>query len=265
MRKIVNKIISEIRLRVKGRPLFKRDWIEFKRQAAAESDGGAAFPVTKFRRFYGDRFSAAGALGGYFWQDFITAKKIFKANPERHIDIGSRIDGFVTHVASFRKIEILDIRPLGNLDENMIFRQVDLMDMPEDLENCCDSVSTLHAVEHFGLGRYGDPVDYNGHIKAIRNITRILKPGGTLYFGGPIGRQKIEFHAHRIFSPAYLWSLFKRNYEFVSFSHYEHVTGSFSENTVIPGSPAEPDFTGFEFEVPGVAVFELRKKQEPTK
>jgi hypothetical protein len=35
---------------------------------------------------------------------------IHKLNPVRHIDIGSRIDGFVANVAAFRKIEVLDVR-----------------------------------------------------------------------------------------------------------------------------------------------------------
>jgi len=260
----LSNVMSAIRWRFKGLRPFLRDWREFKRQAAAEPDGGAAFPITRFRPFLADRFAKAGAFGGgYFWQDFIAAKKIFKSNPGRHIDIGSRIDGFVAHVASFRKIEILDIRPLETLDSNIVFRQADLMNMPADLESCCDSISTLHAVEHFGLGRYGDPVDFNGHIKAIRNITRMLKPGGTLYFGSPIGRQRIEFNAHRIFSPVYLWKIFKPDYDFVSFSIYNAAKNEYGENIPVPESSLGPDFS--KFEIPGVAVFELRKKKEADK
>ena len=29
--------------------------------------------------------------------------------------------------------------------------------LPDTLVECCDSLSCLHALEHFGLGRYGDP------------------------------------------------------------------------------------------------------------
>ena len=48
----------------------------------------------------------------YFWQDLIVARKIFEANPSRHVDVGSRVDGFVAHIASFREIEVLDVRPI---------------------------------------------------------------------------------------------------------------------------------------------------------
>ena len=40
-----------------------------------------------------------------------------------------------------------------------------------------DSISCLHAIEHFGLGRYGDPVDVLGHVKALDNIRKALTPG----------------------------------------------------------------------------------------
>ena len=46
----------------------------------------------------------------YFYQDLLVASYIFKNKPTTHIDIGSRIDGFVANVASFRKIEIFDLR-----------------------------------------------------------------------------------------------------------------------------------------------------------
>ena len=35
--------------------------------------------------------------------------EIFGENPPRHIDIGSRVDGFVAHVAAFRKIEAVGV------------------------------------------------------------------------------------------------------------------------------------------------------------
>jgi hypothetical protein len=38
------------------------------------------------------------------------------------------------------------------------------MKLHEDMINCCDSISSLHAIEHFGLGRYGDTIDVNGHL-----------------------------------------------------------------------------------------------------
>ena len=40
------------------------------------------------------------------------------------------------------------------------------------------SISCLHAVEHVGLGRYGDPIDPEGCFTAMRELGRVVSPGG---------------------------------------------------------------------------------------
>ena len=58
-----------------------------------------------------DRFEESGAARGhYFHQDLLVAQRIFDSAPARHVDMGSRIDGFVAHVASFREPEQRDLR-----------------------------------------------------------------------------------------------------------------------------------------------------------
>jgi hypothetical protein len=109
------------------------------------------------------------------------------------------------------------------------------MELPEDLLNSTDSISTLHAIEHFGLGRYGDPIDYWGYLKAIKNITLMLKQGGTLYFSVPIGPQRIEFNAHRVFSLAYLKQLLSEEYTISSFSFVDD-SGEFHEEITLTDS-----------------------------
>lgn len=46
----------------------------------------------------------------------------------------------------------------------------------------------------------------------------MLKSGGMFYFSTPIGEQRIEFNAHRVFSVGFLLSLFTDDYELKSFS-----------------------------------------------
>ena len=173
--------------------------------AAWKKSGGTITKTYKILDDFGE--SAGVARGHYFHQDLLVAKLINDAAPERHIDIGSRIDGFVAHVAAFRPIEIIDIRPLGNVvHNNMSFIQHDLMTTPgNDLKT--DSISCLHAIEHFGLGRYGDPVDPEGHLKGFENIVSMLRPGGQLYISFPIADQdEVHFNAHRIFSPTSIYN-----------------------------------------------------------
>ncbi len=60
-----------------------------------------------------DWYEDAGATRSeYFWQDLLVARKIFEANPKKHVDIGSRVDGFAAHVASFRDIEVFDVKSI---------------------------------------------------------------------------------------------------------------------------------------------------------
>lgn len=144
---------------------------------------------------------AGNARGHYFHQDLVVAADIFRRNPERHIDVGSRIDGFVAHVAAFRAIEVLDVRPLPPSEHpNILFRQADLMGEVE--AEITESLSCLHALEHFGLGRYGDPITPHGHEDGVANLITMLKPDGTLYISFPIGKaDEVHFNAHRVFDP----------------------------------------------------------------
>jgi hypothetical protein len=127
-------------------------------------------------------------------------------DPSVHLDIGSRVDGFVAHVASFREIEILDVRPISTKIPGVTFVQADLMEPivsigNKDAKGYCDSLSCLHTIEHFGLGRYGDNIDVDGYKKGIANMAPLLKSGGKLYLSAPIGVERVEFNANRIFNP----------------------------------------------------------------
>ena len=143
-------------------PAFLQEYRKFKRQANLLSPD---FPFGNFHPCFEDRSQESGtASGHYFHQDLLVAGKIFKNNPIKHVDIGSRMDGFISHVASFREIEFFDIRKLTNTIDNIKFVQADLMNDNFKIVDYCDSISCLHALEHFGLGRYGDRIDCQGHI-----------------------------------------------------------------------------------------------------
>lgn len=149
-----------------------------------------------------DRYQEGGSTKDeYFIQDLQVARWIYQANPVKHVDIGSRIDGFVTHVASFREIEVFDIRPVSSTIPGIHFKQADLMKSSQSWNNYCDSLSCLHALEHFGLGRYGDPIDPMGYQSGLNNMANILQSGGLFYLSVPIGIERVEFNAQRIVDP----------------------------------------------------------------
>ena len=144
----------------------------------------------------------AGSLGYYFWQDLWAARKIFQAGPSEHYDIGSRVDGFIAHVLSFMPVTMIDIRPLPQKVAGLKFIQADATNLDGIADNSIVSLSSLCAPEHFGLGRYGDPIDPEACFAAMRSMQRVLAPGGRLYIAVPVGdRSGVAFNAHRIFEP----------------------------------------------------------------
>lgn len=234
-----------------GLPRYISDLNKFRAIKSKES----TFKFSKWYPILNDWNDEAGnARGHYFHQDLYVAQKIFKNNPRKHIDIGSRVDGFVAHVASFREIEIIDIRVLDSTIENVIFRQADLMVLPEDLIDYTDSISCLHALEHFGLGRYGDPLDYYGYLKGLSSIAKILKTEGKFYFSVPIGEQRIEFNAHRVFSVAYLIQILSDEFRIESFS-FVNDNGDLIKNPLLDPILTENSF-GCNY---GCGIFELVK------
>ena len=88
-------------------PKFSRFIREKRAFITAGGEISSIFPV------FSDYESNAGShKGHYFHQDLVVAQQIYSKNPKRHLDIGSRIDGFVAHVATFRQIDVLDVRDL---------------------------------------------------------------------------------------------------------------------------------------------------------
>jgi hypothetical protein len=252
----------QLRLFVKGTPVcvylknlpaFLKGYREIKNQAARAK---ADFPFGKLYPCLEDAKNESGvASGHYFHQDLLVASRVFKNNPIKHVDIGSRIDGLVAHIASFREIEVLDIRELSNTIANIHFRRFNLIDKNFNLKDYCDSVSCLHALEHFGLGRYGDEIDYSGHLTGWNNIYKMLKKGGKLYFSVPIGPQRIEFNAHRVFSVKYLLDLIGSSYKIDSFSYVDD-DGNLYSNVALEERSIDNNFSCLY----GCGIFELSKK-----
>jgi len=153
-----------------------------------------------------DRYEEGGAIKNeYFWQDLLVARAIHDKNPIKHVDVGSRVDGFIAHVASFRECEVFDVRPIRAMVPGLVFKEADLMDsssLPIVPGGYCDSLSCLHAIEHFGLGRYGDPINPIGYQRGIANMAKLLQPGGTFYLSTPIGQERVEFNANWVFAPS---------------------------------------------------------------
>lgn len=180
-------------------PRYLRDLSKYKRLARSAD---SRVPLTTLLPVLGEHRDYAGeASGHYFYQDIWAARRIYARRPAEHIDVGSRIDGFVAHLLTFMPVTVVDIRPLTSSLTDLRFVQSDATRLEAFEADTIESISSLHAVEHFGLGRYGDPIDPDACFSAMRALCRVLRPGGHLYLSVPIGNERVEFNAHRVLQP----------------------------------------------------------------
>lgn len=145
-----------------------------------------------------DRVTSTPFDQHYTYHPAWAARILAHTNPAEHIDISS-ILSFCTIVSAFVPVKFYDYRPaklgLANLDSDF----ADLKQLPFE-DNSILSLSCMHTVEHVGLGRYGDELDPEGDIKAIKELKRVTAIGGNLLFVTPVGQPKLAFNAHRIYS-----------------------------------------------------------------
>ncbi|MEL6124316.1 MAG: DUF268 domain-containing protein [Bacteroidota bacterium] len=243
--------LKHLSVNVRNLPMFLKDYMRLKKLRGNDADFPFVFPKAMLR----DRTDEGGTMKGhYFHQDLYIAQIIHDRNPKVHLDIGSRVDGFVAHVASYRKIKIMDIRPIKSTVKNIEFFQGDIMSSEMLERGQYESISCLHVIEHMGLGRYGDDIDYNGHRKALNTIYEMLVSGGIFYFSTPIGRQRIEFNAHRVFGLDYLLEYFEGKYKILSFAYVDDSGDLHSE--VELSSELVSNNANCKF---GCGIFELQK------
>lgn len=134
----------------------------------------------------------------YVYHTSWAARCLAKSMPVKHIDISSSLY-FAGLCSAFVDMEFYDFRPADLRLSNLKCASADLNNLHFE-SNSIKSLSCMHTVEHIGLGRYGDPLDPDGDLKAIQELKRVLAPGGNLFFVVPIGQPRIEFNAHRIYS-----------------------------------------------------------------
>ncbi|WP_373032460.1 DUF268 domain-containing protein [Sulfurovum sp.] len=154
-----------------------------------------------------DKSKTTGFDKHYVYHTAWAARKLQEISPKEHIDISSLLY-FSTIVSAFIPIRFYDFRPAHIELDNLHCEHADVTALPFE-DNSINSLSCMHVVEHIGLGRYGDPIDINGDLKAISELKRVLSRKGSLLFVVPIGLPKIMFNAHRIYSYDQICSYFE--------------------------------------------------------
>ncbi|MGB8815781.1 MAG: DUF268 domain-containing protein [Minisyncoccia bacterium] len=144
----------------------------------------------------------------YIYHTSWAARKVKEINPKKHTDISSSLY-FSGILSAFIPVDFYDYRPAELNLSQLKSGHVDLVKLPFT-DNSIYSLSCMHTIEHIGLGRYGDPIDPEGDLKAINEIKRVLAKEGSLLFVVPIGNPKIEYNAHRIYSYDQVLSYFQK-------------------------------------------------------
>ena len=181
----------------KRRQLFGKEFATFK-DVSQRPDARFSMDWDDINPQLDDRTSTTGFDRHYVYHPAWAARVLSESKPDIHVDISSTLN-FCAIVSAFVPIKFYDYR-LANLALSKLYTgKVDLMQLPFE-DNSIQSLSCMHVIEHIGLGRYGDPLDYEGDLKAIKELQRVLAPGGNLLFVVPIGKPKIAFNAHRIYS-----------------------------------------------------------------
>jgi len=182
---------------IQGFPSFLRDWRHYSK---SNSHISLQIHLKDLYPVLNNRTAGAAKIDPhYFFQDLWAARRIFQKQPKAHVDVGSRIDGFIAHLLTFMPVTIVDIRPSPLSMDGLSFIQDDATELRMFADGSVTSLSSLHAAEHFGLGRYSDPIDPSGSFKFMRSLSRVLGHGGRLYFSVPIGYERVEFNAQRVF------------------------------------------------------------------
>ncbi|MEJ7913684.1 MAG: DUF268 domain-containing protein [Chitinophagaceae bacterium] len=134
----------------------------------------------------------------YTYHPAWAARRIVVNRPSFHVDISS-ILSFGTMLSSSVPVKFYDYRPASINLPGYEAHFGDLMALPFE-DNTVSSLSCMHTIEHIGLGRYGDVLDVDGDLKGIAELKRVLSINGDLYFVTPVGKPRIEFNAHRVYS-----------------------------------------------------------------
>jgi SAM-dependent methyltransferase len=156
--------------------------------------------------------------------------------PRKVLDVGSYRD-FVLGVAAAHDVTTFDVRPGPKICANETVIAGDARGL-SFADGEFDAVISLSSIEHFGLGRYGDAFDLQGDRKGLKEMARVLKPGGVLIFSTTLttGRPCLVFNLHRIYNRDMLHA-FCRPLVCRREAFFSHRYGSFCELSEVSSKP----------------------------
>ena len=180
-------------------------------------------PIPRFALRWRDRWLCLGDMTSvtsfdrhYVYHAAWACRVLAESRPVEHVDISSSLY-FVATASAFVPIRFYDYRPAQLGLSGLLCDHADLTRL-HFANGSIESLSCMHVVEHVGLARYGDPLDYDGDLKAVAELCRVLSLGGQLLFVVPMGGEaRIQFNAHRIYTYRQVLGMFE-GFELVEFA-----------------------------------------------
>lgn len=185
---------------------YLKDYLTFK-NLSARRNRGFAMTWSEKRAILNEKTLTTAFDRHYIYHPAWAARVLAKTKPKLHVDIASTLS-FSTIVSAFVPVRFYDYRPAHLKLPNLTTGHADLTKLHFETGSIT-SLSCMHTLEHVGLGRYGDQLDPDGDLKAIAELIRVVATGGNLLIVVPIGKPKIIFNAHRIYSSQQFLSYFK--------------------------------------------------------
>lgn len=190
VKRLIFKVIFVVRF-----PFILRSYIRFRQKDTQKRfpiPFGSIMPVL-FENIPYTRFDTH-----YIYHTAWAARKVQEIGAPEHVDISSSLY-FSSIISAFIPVKFYDFRPAKLNLSNLVSAPANLSHLHME-SNSIKSLSCMHTVEHVGLGRYGDAIDPEGDVGAAHELSRVVAKDGNLLFVVPIGKPRIQFNAHRIYS-----------------------------------------------------------------
>ena len=117
----------------------------------------------------------------------------------------------------FTPVTLVDIRPLESAIEGLRFVQDDATDLIKFESNSVESLLEPSRSGAFWIRALLGSIDPDACFRFMGSLQRVLAPGGRLYFSVPIGCERVEFNAHRVFAVKTVLNSFSQ-LQLISFS-----------------------------------------------
>nr|WP_322683878.1 DUF268 domain-containing protein [Nostoc sp. DedQUE07] len=150
----------------------------------------------------------AGTNERIFEKTFVlqSLARLYESSSITVLDVGAAESLLSYELASFNySVTAIDIRPIALFHPNLKFVKTDICNpvLPSASFDCVVALSTL---EHIGLGWYGDKKEENYDLKAVQQISLLLKPEGSFILTVPYGKKALT-PVHRIYNQESLQKL----------------------------------------------------------